>query len=248
MTNRRTIVVTGGLSGIGKAISENFVESGERVIALDLSKENNFSWGENFSVIECDVTEEKATIDAMNQVRNEIGLIDLLVINAGVVPRWQETAAVDIDDFERVIKVNVIGAMITLKSATPHLRSPGGKVVMTGSINSWKGDPNLASYVASKHGIAGLVKSAAMDLGRRGINVNAVAPGAIATEALTNRILERNGNDLERAQENFSRLASQTALGRIATIADVVGTVEFLASPTSDGITGQIINVDGGVL
>jgi len=248
MTNSKVVVVTGANSGIGAAIANHFSENGDRVISLDL-KSDSTSLKVGITSIYCDVTEESSTSGAMNQVRSEFGLIDVLIANAGVVPAWQSTEEIDISDFERVVRINLLGSVITLKAAARHLRSPGSKIVMTGSINSWKGDPNIASYVASKHGIAGLVKSAAMDLGKRGIRVNAVAPGAVLTDALHKRVLARNDNDAGKADAYLKELAiTTTALGRIATIADVVNTVDFLASDKSDAITGQLIHVDGGVL
>jgi NAD(P)-dependent dehydrogenase (short-subunit alcohol dehydrogenase family) len=147
-----------------------------------------------------------------------------------------------------VIEINLIGVAATLKYAAPAMRSPGGSIVITGSINSWKGDPNLASYVASKHGVLGLIKSAALDLGPKGIRVNGVGPGPVATDALRNRILSRNENDHDKADAYFERLAQGTALKRIATVEEVIHAIDFLASPLSSGITGELINVDGGVL
>jgi NAD(P)-dependent dehydrogenase (short-subunit alcohol dehydrogenase family) len=248
MTNSKTIVVTGANSGIGASIANHFFASGHRVISLDLSSASTTRDSGIRSII-CDVTDETSTTLAMNQLRNDFGLIDVLIINAGIVPTWQSTEKIDIADFDRVLRVNLLGSVITLKAAVNHLRSPGASVVMTGSINSWKGDPNIASYVASKHGVAGLVKSSAMDLGKRGIRVNAVAPGAVLTDALHQRVLNRHDNDEKKADLYLAHLAATTtALGRIATIADVVNTVEFLASDKSDAITGQLIHVDGGVL
>jgi NAD(P)-dependent dehydrogenase (short-subunit alcohol dehydrogenase family) len=126
------------------------------------------------------------------------------------------------------------------------LRKSSGTVVVTGSINSIQGDPNLAAYVASKHAALGIIKSAALDLGRNGIRVNGVAPGPIATKALISRIekrLEKNQGSLD---EYLAKIAGQTALGRIATEKEVINTIEFLASELSSGITGQLISVDGG--
>ena len=248
MTNSKVVVVTGANSGIGTSIANHFSESGCRVISLDLKTDSQILNSDVTSYL-CDVTSENSTIEAMKQVRNEFGPIDVLVVNAGVVPSWQSTENIDIEDFDRVMRINLLGSVISLKSAVTHLRAPGASVVMTGSINSWKGDPNIASYVASKHGIAGLVKSAAMDLGKRGIRVNAVAPGAVLTDALRKRVLDRNDNDASKAEAYLENLAATTtSLGRIATIADVVNAVEFLASNKSEAITGQLIHIDGGVL
>ncbi len=248
MTNSKVVVVTGANSGIGTSIANHFSESGCRVISLDLKTDSKILNSDVTSYL-CDVTSESSAIEAMKQVRNEFGPIDVLIVNAGVVPSWQSTENIDVEDFDRVMRINLLGSVISLKSAVTHLRAPGASVVMTGSINSWKGDPNIASYVASKHGIAGLVKSAAMDLGKRGIRVNAVAPGAVLTDALRKRVLDRNDNDASKAEAYLENLAATTtSLGRIATIADVVNAVEFLASNKSEAITGQLIHIDGGVL
>lgn len=109
------------------------------------------------------------------------------------------------------------------------LKKPGGTVVVTGSINSWKGDANLAPYVASKHAVYGIVKSAALELGKSGIRVNGIAPGPIATDALLSRIKSRNPdlNSVELLDEFLENLGKQTSLGRIATINDVVNGALF---------------------
>lgn len=237
------VVITGGASGIGASLVDFYLARGSRVYSLDLTPADSAAHH-----ILCDVRDHSSISDAMTKVRRDCETIDVLIANAGVVPSWQSTENVDLDDFTRVIEINLIGVMATLKYAAPLMRSPGGSIVITGSINSWKGDPNLASYVASKHGVLGLIKSAALDLGARGIRVNGVGPGPVATQALRSRILARNENDEVRADAYFSRLAESTALKRIATVEEVIHAIDFLASPLSSGITGELINVDGGVL
>ena len=244
MTNsNRIVVITGGSSGIGAALVDFYLKRNSRVFSLDLS-----SSGSRATHIHCDVTDAASIEEALAQVRSDSSFIDVLIANAGVVPSWQSTSEIDIADFRRVIEINLIGAAATLKYAAPVMRSPGGSIVITGSINSWKGDPNLASYVASKHGVLGLIKSAALDLGARGIRVNGVGPGPIATDALRSRILSRHGNDEALTAQYFEKLAAGTALRRIATVDEVIHAIDFLASPLSSGITGELINVDGGVL
>jgi NAD(P)-dependent dehydrogenase (short-subunit alcohol dehydrogenase family) len=238
-----TVVITGGSSGIGAALVDFYLARGSRVFSLDLNPS-----GSRASEIDCDVRDANSVSSAMAKVRNDSARIDVLIANAGVVPSWQSTENLDLADFTRVIEINLIGVAATLKYAAPAMRSPGGSIVITGSINSWKGDPNLASYVASKHGVLGLIKSAALDLGPKGIRVNGVGPGPVATDALRNRILSRNENDHDKADAYFERLAQGTALKRIATVEEVIHAIDFLASPLSSGITGELINVDGGVL
>jgi NAD(P)-dependent dehydrogenase (short-subunit alcohol dehydrogenase family) len=135
---------------------------------------------------------------------------------------------------------------LTISHGSKLLKKGSGTIVVTGSINSTKGDPNIAAYVASKHAALGIIKSAALDLGRDGIRVNGIAPGPVATKALISRIesrLRESGTSLD---EYLEKLAGQTALGRIATEEEVINTIEFLASDLSSGITGQLISVDGG--
>ncbi len=113
------------------------------------------------------------------------------------------------------------------------------------SLNSWRGDPNLAAYVASKHAALGIVRAAALDLGRRGIRVNAVAPGPIATQALLDRMRRREQAGGPTVDEALAAAAQGTALGRIATAEEVADAVHFLAGAT--GITGHLLPVDGGI-
>ena len=248
MTNDRlnspsNVVITGGHSGFGRALVDFYLKTTPNVFSLDLH-----TTGTGATEIQCDVQDEESMRIAMEQIGSRVDQIDVLIANAGVVPSWQSTESLDIADFRRVVEINLIGVATTIKHATPLMRTPGGSIVVTGSINSWKGDPNLASYVASKHGVLGLIKSAAIDLGSRGIRVNGVGPGPVATDALKGRILARNNGDERAADAYFERLAKSTALGRIATVADVVNTIDFLASSRANGITGELINVDGGVL
>ena len=118
---------------------------------------------------------------------------------------------------------------------------------MIASLNAWRGDGNLISYTASKHAVLGLVRSAALDLGRRGIRVNAVAPGPVATEALLARLRRREASGGAAVEEALAAASSATALGRIATADEVAGAVLFLASDLSSGITGHLLPIDGGI-
>ena len=143
--------------------------------------------------------------------------------------------------------VNVRGIVATLKHAAPVLRD-GGAVVLIGSLNSWRGDPNIASYVASKHAVLGIVRSAALDLGRRGIRVNALGPGPVATDALLARMADRERKLGVPVAAALAAAAAQTALGRIVSVEEVADAALFLASGLSSGITGQLLPIDAGML
>ena len=112
-------------------------------------------------------------------------------------------------------------------------------------MNSWRGDKNLPSYVSSKHAVLGLVRSAALELGPSGVRVNAVGPGPVATPALVERIRRRTGEN--NVDQTLESLGAQTALRKLVTAGEVAQAVIFLGSDFSSGITGQLLNVDGGV-
>jgi NAD(P)-dependent dehydrogenase (short-subunit alcohol dehydrogenase family) len=237
-------VVTGGSSGIGYGIVKRFVANGARVISIDLSKPE--SEIEGVEHISCDLTDESAVARTFQQISDKYQQIDIVCANAGIVPSWSRISETNFGDWKKVIDINVNALFLTISHGAKFLRKGSGTVVVTGSINSVKGDPNIAAYVASKHAALGIIKSAALDLGRDGVRVNGVAPGPIATKALVSRIESRLKDTNASLTEYLEKLAGQTALGRIATEEEVINTIEFLASEQSSGITGQLISVDGG--
>jgi NAD(P)-dependent dehydrogenase (short-subunit alcohol dehydrogenase family) len=169
------------------------------------------------------------------------------VAAAGIVPGWAGIAETDLERWDAIFAVNVRGMVATLKHAAPLLRE-GSAVVLIGSLNSWRGDPNIASYVASKHAVLGIVRSAALDLGRRGIRVNALGPGPVATDALLARMADRERTLGVPVETALASAAAQTALGRIVRVEEVADAALFLASGLSSGITGQLLPIDAGML
>ena len=238
-------VVTGGSSGIGAAIVNRFLEKGATVISLDLVKPSN----QNQQAIhfDCDLTHEESVSLAFTDIKKNYGSVDIICANAGIVPAWSRITDTEFSDWKKVIDVNVNSLFLTISKGAELLKSGTGTVVITGSLNSWKGDANIASYVASKHAALGLLKSAALDLGREGIRVNGVAPGPIATQALISRVKSRIKKDDKDVESFIQKFAEATALKRIATIDEVVNTIDFLANEQSSGVTGQLIAVDCGV-
>ncbi len=251
MSNQRlsshVAVVTGGGSGIGAEICNQLVASGFRVYSLDIAANSTQANIDEVLHLECDITNESELESCFQEISSH-GEVDALFINAGVVPGWSKSSQTSVESWEHTLGVNVIGAALTLKHGAGALKKPGGAIVFTASLNSWKGDPNIASYVASKHAVLGLMKSAALELGGLGIRVNAVAPGPVATEALKSRVLARSKGNQALADEAFAKLSKTTALARIATSEEVANVALFLASNQSSGVTGQMINVDCGVL
>jgi 3alpha(or 20beta)-hydroxysteroid dehydrogenase len=237
-------VVTGGSSGIGSGIVNRFVINGAQVISIDLKKPE-FEIG-TVQHFDCDLTDESAVSQVFEEIAKQHPQIDVLCANAGIVPAWSRIVDTNFGDWKKVIDINVNALFLTVLNGAKLLKKGSGTVVVTGSINSIKGDPNIASYVASKHAALGIIKAAALDLGRDGIRVNGVAPGPIATKALISRIEKRLKENNGTLDEYLAKIANQTALGRIATEEEVINTIEFLALELSSGITGQLISVDCG--
>ena len=223
------VLVTGGASGIGAAVVERFAREGATGLILDLA---DGAWPTK----RVDVRDEAALREALTEE------FDVVVAAAGVVPPWSAIADLDLAQWDDVFAINVRGVAATLKHAQV---SDGGAIVAIASLNAWKGDPNLAAYVASKHAVLGLVRAAALDLGRRGIRVNAVAPGPIATRALLDRMARRERDGGLTVTDALAAAGAGTALGRIATAEEVADAVHFLAGAT--GITGHLLPVDGGI-
>jgi NAD(P)-dependent dehydrogenase (short-subunit alcohol dehydrogenase family) len=242
----RRALVTGGASGLGAAAAGRLADAGAVGLVLDLPGALAAAAGP-WPGIAVDVTDDGAVRDAVTSAVSMLGGVDAVVLAAGIVPAWHRTADLDLAEWDRVHAVNVRGMASCLKYAAPHL-STGATVTAIASLNSWRGDPNISAYASSKHAVLGLVRSAAMDLGRAGVRVNAVGPGPIATAALLQRMASRAVATGMTVDEALTAAAAGTALGRIATADQVADTILFLTSDLSAGITGHLIPVDGGIL
>jgi len=241
----KVALVTGGAQGLGRAIAEGFAAAGSRGLLLDLPSASGPAPA-NWSLRAAEVSHEDDVARVVTQARDEFGRLDVVVANAGVVPPWHDTEQVDLAEWDRVFAVNARGVMATIKHAVPLMTARGGSIIALGSSNSWTGHAKQAAYTASKHAVLGIVRATARDLGRSGIRVNALCPGPVATEALLARIRRRVDEGGATVEDTLARYGD-TALGRMATIADVVGAALFLASDLSSGITGQLIAVDAGL-
>lgn len=245
MLKGRRFLVTGGARGLGAAVVETLAAHGATGLIVDLRQPDPGTHPWPFEA--ADVTDEDSMRALTRSHAAEHGPFDGLVAAAGVVPGWHSPEAIDLGEFDRTMAVNVRGTVVSIKAVADQMPA-GSTIVAIGSLNSWKGDANLLSYVASKHAVLGVIRSTALALGRRDIRVNAVAPGPVATEALRSRIDSRasmTGLDLETA---LARSADQTALGRLATPQDIADAVLFLSSPLSGAISGHLLPVDGGIL
>lgn len=247
LVDGKTAFVTGAARGLGYAIVGELAAAGAVGTMFDILPQSAAgSVPEGWIFHQGDVTNEGDVGAAIAGLQERHGRLDIVVANAGVVPPWCTTGELDIDEWRRTFAINVEGAAITLKLASRNMLPSGGSIIALGSLNSWQGHPQQAAYVASKHAVLGLVRSAALDLGRHNIRVNALGPGPIATEALVGRVKDRHAHGGATVDEALLAMAEATALGRTATETDVARACLFLASDLASGITGQLVPVDAG--
>lgn len=244
----RSAVVTGGANGIGAGIVRVLAAAGaSRGVVLDLpaTLERN-PLPEGWVEVPIDLRDDDSSADAFEEVRSLLGTIDVLVAAAGIVPLWTDVASLDLDEWDDVFRVNARGVLTSVRESLPAMEARGA-IVAIASQNAWRGNANLASYTASKHAVLGLVRSVALELGPRGIRINAVAPGSVATDAYLARLTRREAELGMAVEDALDRDARTTALQRLATVDDVANGVLFLASRLSSGITGHMLPVGAGV-
>ncbi len=235
-------IITGGASGIGKAAVIKFLAEGARVViwdvmeaaALNLKQELN---NENLDFIKIDVTNFISVEATAKQVSEKYGKIDVLINNAGIT-KDATLLKMTPDQWKQVIDVNLTGVFNCTKAVAPYMvKSKSGKIINTSSVVGIYGNFGQTNYAASKSGIIGMTKVWARELGRKGINVNAVAPGFIATEMV------------KTIPENvITMLQEKTPLGRLGDPSDIADAYLFLASDEAKFITGITLSVDGGLV
>lgn len=240
--------VTGGCRGIGRAIAEKLSAAGAQVTILDLEPAiAEAGLPDDWRTEAVDFAADEFE-DRVAKVAGSFGKLDVLVANAGVVPPWRGIAELDFGEWERVFRINVAGVAFTLKHFAPALAESGnGSAVLMASINAYKGHAPQTLYVSTKHAVLGIARSAALDLGPRGVRVNAIAPGPIATDALADRLRRRHEFGGPSPSEALADFANDTALGRLARQEDIAEVALFLSSRRSHAITGQLIPVESGL-
>ena len=226
--NNKTALITGGTSGIGRAIAEAFFAAGANVIAAGLPGTSGMAAG--IRIEHLDVTGG----DAVRSLLATIPDLDILVNAAGVIRRDDEF---QIEVFEQVLNINLTGVMRLCSEARAHLARSRGCIVNIASMLSFFGGARVPAYSASKGGVAQLTRSLALAWAPDGIRVNAVAPGWIATP-LTQSLQE----DAARS----AQLLSRTPMGRWGRPEEIAGPVLFLCSEAASFMTGAIVSVDGG--
>jgi NAD(P)-dependent dehydrogenase (short-subunit alcohol dehydrogenase family) len=237
----RRAVVTGGASGIGRATCRRFAEEGAEVAVVDLDGDAAAAVASEFggAAFAVDVGDADAVRTAVDDAAARMGGLDTVFNNAGVgsMARLHEYEP---EEFRRVVDVNLLGVWHGIRAAAPHLLAAGGgSIVNTSSISGVRPSPGEGPYAAAKAAVAALTQSAALEYGRHGIRVNAVAPGAVRS-AMTTPLLALG--DWEQ------RWTDRTPLGRVGEPEDIADAVVFLCSDLARYVTGQVLVVDGGMI
>ncbi len=244
--DRKVALITGAGSGIGEETAMKFAENGARVMISDLKKDScekllsriNDSGGEAI-FFPCDVSDSGQVEALVAQTIAKFGQLDMACNNAGIEGEQGMTALSSEDNFNRVTAINTKGVWLCMKYEIPQLlKSGGGAIVNVSSIAGLIGFPGLAAYVASKHAVAGLSKTAALEYAESNIRVNAVCPGPIMTPMLK-RLMETTPGFRE-------QIIAGVPQHRIGSPADVANTILYLCAEQASYINGQCLAVDGG--
>ena len=237
-------VITGGTRGIGLAVAKRLTADGYDLLltyrgdeeVASRARDTLATSGRDVEVMAADVATADGAGAAIEAAMQRFGRLDVLVNNAGIT-RDTLLMRMSDDDWDQVMSTNLKGAFLSSKAAIrPMLRQRSGRIVNMTSVVGQAGNAGQANYAAAKAGLIGFTKSLAREVGSRGITVNAVAPGFIATR-LTDAIPD----------EMKSTLLERTPLGRFGTPEDVAGAVAFLVGPDAGFITGHVLTVDGGL-
>ena len=231
----RIIVITGTRKGIGKELSEYYLNNNDIVIGC--SRGESTINLENYRHFVLDVSDEKAVVNMIRSVKKEFGKIDILINNAGIT-RDNLMLRMSKEDWDTIIKVNLDSVFNLTKAVIkPMMKARSGSIINMTSVVGVKGNAGQANYAASKAGVIGFTKSVALELGSRNIRCNAIAPGFIETEMTA--VLD---------EKTVQGWRDAIPLKRGGTPEDVANACVFFGSEMSAYVTGQVMNVDGGML
>lgn len=244
----RVALVTGGASGIGRATALQFAHQGAAVVVADLERSHGDlvvaaieAMGSRARFVKADVSDPEQVTAMVAAVEEEFGRLDVAVNNAGTSGTYKPLVEQSVEDWQRTLAVNLTGTFLCLQAEIPAILDVGrGAIVNVASAAGLIGFANLPAYVASKHGVVGLTKSAALEYARRDIRINAVCPGNVRTP-----MLEGFAGGDEKALAGMGKM---TPIGRLAEPDEIAEAIVWLCSDAASFVTGHAMAIDGGVL
>lgn len=239
--NNKVAIITGAANGIGYAAAERFIEEGAFVVIADFNEDAGVSAGKHLGdqalFVQVDVADRESVKNLVATVIEQTGRVDILVNNAGITSDAMLTKMTE-EQFHQVLDVNLTGVFNCTQEVIPHMiAAGGGKIINTSSVSGVYGNVGQTNYAATKAAIVGMTKTWAKELGRKGINVNAVAPGFTETDMV------------KKMPENvLAQMRSVVPLQRLGTPRDIANAYLFLASDEASYVHGHTLHVDGAIM
>jgi NAD(P)-dependent dehydrogenase (short-subunit alcohol dehydrogenase family) len=234
----KVAIITGSTRGIGKGIAEAFIAAGATVVVSSESADDTAKSAAELGVmgIACDVTREADLEALVAGTLAAHGAIDILVCNAGITDKRGDSS---VEDFDRVMAVNLRSQVALTNLALPHIAARKGSVILVASIAGIRGNSSINAYALAKAGVAQLARNLAVQWGPKGVNTNAISPGLIKTDLIAN---------LPQDSDFMVRRMQMTPLRRMGSVEEIGGTAVFLASVAGAFVNGHNLVVDGGTV